>query len=84
MNKYTINSTEIDNLLNAQEISAILNCSKPQAFLMIRRGDFPVVRMGRLVRVRRSDLEEYINNQLSPSKRSQKDFGWGIIKEGRD
>jgi len=45
---------------------------------MIRRGDFPVVRIGRLVRVRRSDLELYINNQLSPSKRSQRNLGWGF------
>jgi excisionase family DNA binding protein len=64
----TTNSTEIESLLNAQEVADILNCSKPQVFLMARRGDFPVVRMGKLVRVRRSDLEIYIDRQTISSK----------------
>ena len=50
----------IDKLLNAQEIAHILNVSKPQVYLMMQRGDFPVVKMGRLVRARESAIEEFI------------------------
>jgi len=49
-----------DQLLNADQIADRLNISKPEAFLMMRRGDFPVVRMGRLVRVRESEIEAFI------------------------
>jgi excisionase family DNA binding protein len=66
MNNYLLGSDQPDCLLNATQIAAILNVSKPQVFLMIRRGDFPVVKMGRLVRVRRSAIEDYINKQTIP------------------
>lgn len=55
------NSVQSDKLLNAQDIAKMLNVSKPQVYLMMRRGDFPVVKMGRLVRARQSDIEEFIN-----------------------
>lgn len=67
MNGFNSNINPQDYLLNAAEVAKILNCSKPQAFLMMRRGDFEVVRMGKLVRVRKSALEQYIENQTSPS-----------------
>lgn len=54
------NGDEKDPLLNAQEIAKKLNVSKPQVYLMMRRRDFPVVKMGRLVRARESALEEFI------------------------
>ena len=54
-------SSYTDKLLNAEEIASKLNVSKPQVYLMMRRGDFPVVKMGRLVRARQSVIEEFIN-----------------------
>jgi len=67
MSNINFNINQSDYLLNAAEVAKILNCSKPQVFLMMRRGDFPVVRMGKLVRVRKSVIEQYIENQTSPS-----------------
>lgn len=64
---------KIESLLNAKQVSEILNVSKPQVFLMMRRGDFPVVRMGKLVRVRRSDLEKFIQNQILSVRDPQND-----------
>jgi excisionase family DNA binding protein len=58
--QYMFSSHE-DRLLNADEIAMVLNVSKPQVYLMMRRGDFPVVKMGRLVRARESAIEEFIN-----------------------
>lgn len=72
MLNYTTPQGAFDKLLKAKEISELLNVSKPQAFLMIRRGDFPVVRMGRLVRVRLSDLEDFIRKQTQPSRNTSK------------
>jgi len=66
MNNFLLSSDQPDCLLNAKQIAEILNVSKPQVFLMIRRGDFPVVRMGRLVRVRLSAIEDYIIKQTLP------------------
>lgn len=53
-------SCHSDKLLNAQDIAKILKVSKPQVYLMMRRGDFPVVKMGRLVRARESAVENFI------------------------
>ena len=61
MENFSINSNQKDRLLNAQDIARILKVSKPQVYLMMRRGDFPVVKMGRLVRARESAIEEFIN-----------------------
>ena len=47
-------------LLTAEDVSQILNISKAQAFLIMRRGDLPVVRMGRLVRVSEEDLDRFV------------------------
>ncbi len=57
-----------NKLLNAQEIAEILNISKPQAYLIMRRGDLPVVRIGRLARVRQEDLDQYVIDQTSYKK----------------
>ena len=70
MTNFILSSNHRDSLLNAAQIAEILNISKPQVFLMIRRGDFPVVRMGRLVRVRQSAVEEYIVKQTLPPSNS--------------
>jgi len=56
----TINREKEDRLLNAQDIAKILKVSKPQVYVMMRRGDFPVVKMGRLVRARESAVEKFI------------------------
>ena len=66
MDNYLLACDQPDCLLNAKQIAEVLNVSKPQVFLMIRRGDFPVVKMGRLVRVRRSAIEDYIIKQTLP------------------
>jgi len=55
-----------DKLLNAQDIARLLQVSKPQVYLMMRRGDFPVVKMGRLVRARQSIIEAFIDKSTLP------------------
>ncbi len=61
MSNLNLTNNYSDKLLNAQDIAKMLKVSKPQVYLMMRRGDFPVVKMGRLVRARESAIEEFIN-----------------------
>ncbi len=61
----------MNKLLNAQEIAEILNISKPQAYLIMRRGDLSVVRIGRLARVRQEDLDQFVIDQTSIKKSSK-------------
>jgi excisionase family DNA binding protein len=50
-----------NQLLRASEVAKYLDISKPEAYKLIRTKEFPVIRIGRLVRVRFSDLENYID-----------------------
>jgi len=49
-----------NQLLRASEVAKYLDISKPEASNRIRTKDFPVIRIGRLVRVKFSDLENFI------------------------
>lgn len=53
------------HLLKANEVADRLNISRSQAFTLMRNGDLPTVRFGRLVRVRPEDLETFIVQNLS-------------------
>jgi len=47
-------------LLRAVDVANVLNVSRSFAYLLMKRGEIPTVRLGRAVRVRQSDLEQYI------------------------
>ena len=47
-------------LLNAKQVAERLGISKEHAYSIMRRGDIPVVRMGRSVRVRPDHLKKFI------------------------
>ena len=49
-------------LLKSDEVAKILHVSRSFAYLLMKRGDIPVVRVGTAVRVRPEDLERFINN----------------------
>lgn len=50
-----------DELLTAQDVAEILKVKKTFAYDLMRRGELPVVELGkRAKRVCRSDLEEFI------------------------
>ena len=54
-----------NHLLRARDVSERLNISRSQAFTLMRSGDLPVVRIGRLVRVRPEDLETFVTKNIS-------------------
>ena len=51
-------------LLNGDELAEILNISRSFAYILMRRGDIPTVKLGKCVRVRPQDLDAYINSQV--------------------
>ncbi len=57
-------------LYTGEEVAQILKVSKSKAYSLMQ-SEIPVVRLGRLVRVRKEDLEAYVASQVStPSSTS--------------
>ncbi len=56
---------EEDRLLKSDEVAEKLCVSRSFAYQLMKRGDINTVRIGKTVRVRPEDLEEYINNRTS-------------------
>ena len=54
------------NLLKANEVARILNISRAMAYQLMQRGEIRTVRIGTARRVRREDLYQYIQENLSP------------------
>ena len=50
-------------LLKSDELAVILQVSKAQVYVLLKRGEIPSVRIGKSVRVRSEDLERYINEK---------------------
>jgi excisionase family DNA binding protein len=48
-------------LLTVEEVRAELNIGRTLAYQLVQSGQLPVVRVGRAVRVRRSDFEAFIS-----------------------
>ena len=53
------------HLLKAKEVAERLNISRSQAFCLMRNGEIPIVKFGKLVRVREEDLENFIRENLT-------------------
>jgi excisionase family DNA binding protein len=51
-------------LLKSEEVAEILQVSRAHAYMLMRRGEIPTVRIGKVVRVRREDLERYIHEKV--------------------
>ena len=49
--------------LNAVEVAEILNITKNTVYEMIKRGELPAYKVGRKIRIDKSDIENYINSQ---------------------
>jgi excisionase family DNA binding protein len=53
-----------ETLLTPAKVAEILQISKAMAYMILKRGDLPAVRIGSLVRVRWADLERYIREKM--------------------
>lgn len=50
--------------LNASEVAAVMGVSRPTVYELMRRDDFPVVRIGTRKLVPRAKLEEWLVQQM--------------------
>ncbi len=55
----------LEALLRCEDVARILNISRSLAYQLLQRGEIPTVRLGRTVRIRPKDLEEFIANRIS-------------------
>jgi excisionase family DNA binding protein len=59
----------INSLLRGKEVAQALNISRALAYHLMAEGEIPTVRLGRSVRVRPQDLEQFISERVSQKKR---------------
>ena len=64
------NPIHLEELLKWEDVARILNISRSFAYLLMKRGEIPSVRLGRSIRVRPSDLDLYIEKNTSRSARN--------------
>jgi putative molybdopterin biosynthesis protein len=55
-------------LLRIEDVQELLGISRWKAYEMVRRGELPVLRIGRLVRVPRSALEAWIETKTGGAR----------------
>jgi excisionase family DNA binding protein len=54
-----------NNLMTAYDVAEKLAISQKRASILMRRGDIPTVRIGRSIRVRPEDLDQFIASNLT-------------------
>lgn len=59
-------STQSTNLLKAKDVAAILNISRAMAYRLMQVGEIRTVCIGTSRRVRPEDLQQYIQDNLTP------------------
>jgi excisionase family DNA binding protein len=57
-----------DRLLKPADVAEILQVSKAHTYVLMKRGEIPSVRIGKIVRVRLEDLERYIKEKTAQNE----------------
>jgi excisionase family DNA binding protein len=63
MNEMVLHSN--DRFLKVKEVQELLNVSRSLLYRMIDLGEIPHIRINQAIRIRQSDLEEYIQEHLT-------------------
>jgi excisionase family DNA binding protein len=50
----------VEELLSPKELSSLLKVSKPWPYIMVKRGLLPCYKMGKVIRFKRCDVEEFL------------------------
>jgi len=54
-------------LLGPDEVSQYLHLGRTRTYELMKRGEIPVLRLGRLLRCRQSDIDDWIARKLEES-----------------
>lgn len=66
MNKTNVVATTFDDLplvLNVNDVASILAISKVSAYELVKSSNFPVVRVGRRIKIPKAAFMEWLDNQ---------------------
>ena len=55
------------DLLSISEVCQELGMGKSWVYQSLRSGEIPSLKLGKIIKVRREDLEEYLKNQYNPA-----------------
>ncbi len=61
---------QMDELLTVGEVAGLLRVSTMTVYRLIRTGELPAVRVGRNYRVRRNDLDTYLQEKIVEPERA--------------
>jgi len=62
---------EDDPLYTVMEVASLLSISSSLVYREVNNGTFPCVRFGRAIRIRKSDLDEFVRCHSSQNTRLQ-------------
>jgi excisionase family DNA binding protein len=51
-------------LMSPEELSEFLGLGRTSTYRLLSSGEIPCIRLGRLLRVRRSDVEDFVESRL--------------------
>jgi len=55
----------IENFMKAEDVAQVLNLSKAMVYRLVQRGELRCIHIGTAVRIRPSDLEDYVANNIN-------------------
>ncbi len=79
--------TPTEGLLTAAQVARILQISRSMVYYLVRRGDLPSAKIGRLRRIHRDDVQEYLRRHSGPpmpQARTQCPTGSGNVQIPHD
>ena len=53
----------MDNLMTIAELREFLNISRTKAYELVRSPNFPIIRVGKCIRICKKDLFEWLHSQ---------------------
>ena len=66
-------------LLTVPEAARVLRISRNLAYELVARGEIPAIRLGRVIRVPRAPLEEWVKSEAAPPPHRNPD---GVARVG--
>ena len=61
-------------LLTVREAADVLGISRTAIYLLLQRGEIPSVKIGRSRRIKRKDIESYVNRLVDDYSRQESHF----------
>ena len=61
---------QLEPILTVSETAAYLKLSKSKVYLLVQRKEIPYLKMGKSVRIRQCDLQEWIEQNLTGTNNS--------------